>query len=213
MSAQPTNGGGRRPRRPRSDGVRSRDAILHEAARLATVDGIRGLSIGRLADAVGMSKSGLFAHFGSKEELQLATIDLASGIFDEEVVARGLGAPPGAGRLRALCEAFLHHLETGVFPGGCFFASVAAELDTQPGPVRDRTLVFVSGWLELLVATVREAQSLGELSAEEDAEQLTFELHAFLLLANAQYVAGRDTKALDRARVAIERRFVAATPG
>jgi AcrR family transcriptional regulator len=213
MSAQPTNGGGRRPRRPRSDGVRSRDAILHEAARLATVDGIRGLSIGRLADAVGMSKSGLFAHFGSKEELQLATIDLASGIFDEEVVARGLGAPPGAGRLRALCEAFLHHLETGVFPGGCFFASVAAELDTQPGPVRDRTLVFVSGWLELLVATVREAQSLGELSAEEDAEQLTFELHAFLLLANAQYVAGRDTKALDRARVAIERRLVAATPG
>jgi AcrR family transcriptional regulator len=213
MSTQPTNGGGRRPRRPRSDGVRSRDAILHEAARLATVDGIRGLSIGRLADAVGMSKSGLFAHFGSKEELQLATIDLASGIFDEEVVARGLGAPPGAGRLRALCEAFLHHLETGVFPGGCFFASVAAELDTQPGPVRDRTLVFVSGWLELLVATVREAQSLGELSAGEDAEQLTFELHAFLLLANAQYVAGRDTKALDRARVAIERRLVAATPG
>jgi hypothetical protein len=79
--------------------------------------------------------------------------------------------------------------------------------------VRDRTLVFVSGWLELLVATVREAQSLGELSAGEDAEQLTFELHAFLLLANAQYVAGRDTKALDRARVAIERRLVAATPG
>jgi AcrR family transcriptional regulator len=128
----------RRPRRQRSDGLRSRAAILREAARLATVEGIEGLSIGDLAEAVGMSKSGLFAHFRSKEELQLATIETADTIFQAEVVDPALTIGPGLGRLRALCEAFLLHLENGVFPGGCFFASVAAEIDTHPGPGPDR---------------------------------------------------------------------------
>src|SRR6185369_636927 len=115
-------------RRRRSDGERSRTAILDQAARLATVEGIEGLSLGRLADAVGMSKSGLFAHFRSKEELQLATIETADAIFQAEVVDPARDAPPGIPRLRALGEAFLAHLERGVFPGGCFFASVAAEI-------------------------------------------------------------------------------------
>src|ERR1700742_730454 len=123
-------------RRRRSDGERTRAAILAEAARLATVEGIGGLSIARLADAVGMSKSGLFAHFGSKEELQLAAIETAGAIFNEVVVEPGLAAPTAYERLTQLAERFLQHVEDDVFPGGCFFASVAAELDTRPGPVR-----------------------------------------------------------------------------
>src|SRR3954465_14746757 len=125
MAADPTDRPApRAPRRRRSDGERSRTAILHEAARLATVEGLDGLSIGRLADAVGMSKSGLFAHFGSKEELQLATIETAWALFGELVIAPALAAPTGLERLVALTENFLRHVEESVFPGGCFFASV-----------------------------------------------------------------------------------------
>src|SRR5579862_5615789 len=108
-------------RKRRSDGERSRNAILREAAQLATVEGLAGLSIARLAEAVGMSKSGLFAHFGSKEELQLATIETASAIFAVEVVEPAHDAPAGLPRLRALADRFLAHVEGRVFPGGCFF--------------------------------------------------------------------------------------------
>src|SRR3954462_13766267 len=113
-------------RKRRSDGERSRNAILQQAAQLATVEGISGLSIGRLAEAVGMSKSGLFAHFGSKEELQLATIETANEVFAEQVVRPALRGESGIERLRLLCERFLGHVENDVFTGGCFFASVAA---------------------------------------------------------------------------------------
>src|SRR5436305_752790 len=132
------------PERPhrmrRSDGQRSRDAILREAGRLATVEGIAGLSISRLAGAVGMSKSGLFAHFGSKEDLQLATIEMAADLYAEHVVEPALSAPTGLDRLEQLAENFLRHVEEGLYPGGCFFASVAAEMDTHPGAVRDRAI-------------------------------------------------------------------------
>jgi AcrR family transcriptional regulator len=199
-------------RKRRSDGERSRNAILYEAAQLATVEGLGGLSIARLADAVGMSKSGLFAHFGSKEELQLATIETASEIFADEVVRPALAAPPGIARLRALADRFLDHVERQVFPGGCFFASVATEMDTHPGPVRDKAMEVVHEWTGHLVAAVREAQAEGEVSPAEDPEQLAFEVDAFLLLANAAFVISADPKPLDRARLAIERRLAGAVP-
>src|SRR4051794_29726931 len=129
-------------RRRRSDGERTRAAILHEAARLATVEGLDGLSLARLAEAVGMSKSGLFAHFRSKEELQLATIDAASAIFDELVIEPASDEAAGVPRLRAYVERFLDHVEEGVFPGGCFFVSAVGELGTHPGPVRDGAMAF-----------------------------------------------------------------------
>ena len=197
-------------RKRRSDGERSRAAILREAAKLATVEGIDGLSIARLADAVGMSKSGLFAHFGSKEELQLATIETASEIFAEVVTAPALEATTGLERLQQLSERFLQHVEDDVFPGGCFFASVAAELDTRPGPVRDRAIAFVGGWNALLEKAVRDAQAEGSLNAGVDAEQLAFELDAFMLLGNAQFVVTRDPATLHRARVALDRRLLSA---
>lgn len=206
MTGEASTGSARRPtRRRRSDGERSRQAILHEAARLATVEGLGGLSIARLADAVGMSKSGLFAHFGSKEELQLATIDTASAVFAEEVVLPAAQAATGVDRLRALADGFLEHVEGGVFPGGCFFASVAAELDTHPGPVRDHAAAVVDAWFEQLTQAVRDAQSEGAIDAEQDPVQLAFEVHAFLLLANAQYVLGVGPAAMERARTALGR--------
>jgi AcrR family transcriptional regulator len=200
-------------RRRRSDGERSRNAILREAAQLATVEGIDGLSIGRLADAVGMSKSGLFAHFGSKEELQLATIETASALFDEQVVEPGLAAPTGVERLRELAERFLRHVEDDVFPGGCFFASVAAEMDTRPGPVRDLAVQVVGEWMGTLQLAAREAQTEGAIAASEDTAQLIFELDAYLLLANAQFVISRQSDPIERARHAIDRRLAAAAVG
>jgi AcrR family transcriptional regulator len=193
------------PRRQRSDGARSRQAILREATRLVTVDGIQGLSISRLADSVGMSKSGLFAHFRSKEELQLATIETADDIFRTEVIDKAHKARAGLPRLRALCEAFLAHLERGVFPGGCFFASVAAEIDTHPGPVRDAAMASIASWSAELETAVGEAQEEGTLDTSESPDQIAFELDAYLLLANAQFVATADPTTLVRARHAIDR--------
>src|SRR3954462_13057164 len=137
------------PRKRRTDGERSRKAILQEAARLATVEGINGLSIGRLAEAVGMSKSGLFAHFGSKEELQLATIETAHALFHELVIEPALVATTALGRLRQLIELFLRHVENKVYPGGCFYVSVGVELGAQSGPVRDEAVALSAGGMRV----------------------------------------------------------------
>ena len=187
-------------RRPRSDGQRSRRAILDAAARLATVEGLNGLSIGGLAGHIGMSKSGLYAHFKSKEELQLATIETAAGLFNAEVVEPGSALRPGLARVWALSEEFLAHLERGVFPGGCFFASVAAEVDTRPGPVRDRILAVIADWVGALEEAVAGAQAAGEIDPAEDAQQLAFEIDAMLLMANAAYVMEPSPEVLERGR-------------
>src|SRR5262249_10494319 len=202
---------GRRTRKQRSDGARSRDAILREAARLATVEGMDGLSIGRLADAVGMSKSGLFAHFGSKQDLQLATIETANALFAELVVEPASTAPSGVERLRHLTEAYLGWIQSP-YPGGCFFASVAAEMDTRPGAVRDRVVEFLNEWLHTVETAVRDARAEGAIDSAEDVEQLTFEIEAHLLLANTVFVITHDAKAIERARKAIESRLAAAAP-
>ena len=141
-------------RRQRADGRRSRDAILDTAAQLATIDGLDGLSIGGLAERTGMSKSGLYAHFKSKEELQLATIERADEIFAREVLDRARARPEGLPRLWALADAFLSHIERDVFPGGCFFAAVAAEFSTHPGRVKERILAFNVEWFGELAAGV-----------------------------------------------------------
>jgi AcrR family transcriptional regulator len=200
--------GGPRPRR--RDGEQSRAAILDEAARLATVEGIGGLSIGRLAAAVGMSKSGLFAHFGSKEELQLATVEKASSLFAAQVVEPASTASSALERLRRLADGYLRYVAVDIFPGGCFFASVLAEVDMQPGPVRDRLVLFLADWLARLESTVRDAQAEGAIDAEEDPGQLAFEVEAALLLANAQYVVTRTAEPIEHARRAIDRRLATA---
>jgi AcrR family transcriptional regulator len=200
------------PRQPRSDGERTRAAILHEAARLATVDGLDGLSLAHLADAVGMSKSGLFAHFRSKQELQLATVEAASEIFDEQVIDPAGAAQPGVARLKAYVERFLSHVEEGVFPGGCFFVSAVSELDAHPGPVRDGAMAFSQRWLGLLADAVRAGQAAGELDPGVDPSQIAFELDAYMVLGNLQFVATADPSALDRVRRAVDNRLAALAP-
>ena len=197
-------------RRRRSDGERSREAILDAAGRLATVEGIEGLSIGRLADEVGMSKSGLFAHFGSKEELQLATIEKADELFASDVTGPAAKAGTGLERLERLVDGFLRYVEVETYPGGCFFASVLAEVDMTPGPVRDRLVAFLGAWLGKLEEAIRDAQSEGAIDAGENPAQLTFEVEAALLLANAQFVVSRSHEPIKRARQAVDRLLAAA---
>ena len=207
MTSSATRKGSRAPRQPRADGERTRGAILRAAASLATVDGLEGLSIGNLAAATGISKSGLYAHFGSKQELQLATVDEAERIFTAEVVQPALAAHPGVGQLAAACEAFLSYVQRRVFPGGCFFAATALEMGARPGPVKERIAGIQSGFIAQLQAFAATAVAQGELPAHEDPGRLAFELYAILLAADTRFVLNDDPAALDLARRIVRRRL------
>jgi AcrR family transcriptional regulator len=198
---------GRAQRHPRADGERTRRAILRAAASLATVDGLEGLSIGNLAAAIGMSKSGLYAHFGTKAELQLATVDEAERILTEQVVQPALAASPGLGQLAAACEAFFSYVERRVFPGGCFFAATALEMGTRPGPVRERIAAIQSGFTALLRSFAATALEQHELPAREDPDRLAFELHAILLGADTKFVLNDDPAVMDLARQVVRLRL------
>jgi AcrR family transcriptional regulator len=203
-------------KRRRADGERSRAAILDAATQLATVQGLDGLSIGNLADHIGMSKSGLYAHFGSKEELQLAAVETAVEIFAGAVIEPVREVDGALARLEALCENFIAYLEKPVFPGGCFFASAEAELDTHPGPVRERLVEVMGTWLGLIERRVRQAQEADELDPDEDPALLAFELDAFMKMGNSQTLLRSDRSGLEQARRAIrgrlERARVVPTP-
>jgi AcrR family transcriptional regulator len=198
-------------RRRRAPGERSRRLILGQAARLATVEGLEGLSIGRLAEATGMPKSSVYVLFGSKEKLQLATIDAARSSFLEEVVTPALRSlPPGRERLEMLCEGFLGYVQRRVFPGGCFFVATAAELGARRGRVHDRVAAYQREWRDLLEETAREAD---ELADGADPAQLAFELSAILAGANIVAVLHDDDSAIDRARRAVTARLAPALSG
>src|SRR5215469_3538208 len=185
-------------------GQASRATILLAAAKLATTRGLDGLSIGDLAAEVGMSKSGLYAHFKSKEELELATIETAAAIFDREVLQPAAGAHAGTEGLAALVDAFLSHLERRVFPGGCFFAAVAAELDTRPGPARDRVVQVLDQWQSLIRQCIVDAQAAGEFDPQAEVAQAAFEIQAMLLAGNFQFVMTNDPVRLSQARKGVE---------
>jgi AcrR family transcriptional regulator len=196
----------------KTKGERTRHAILDTAASLATEEGLEPLSIGRLAEATGMSKSGLFAHFGSKEELQLATVDHAAELFVREVIAPAREAPRGLPRVWALCENMIDYAERQVFPGGCFFAATAFEFNRRPGPVRDRIEYMLRTWLSYLEHAVERAQQTGELLQEPSAKELAFELDALAQAANAQYQLFRDEAVFATARRAIRERLESLRP-
>jgi AcrR family transcriptional regulator len=199
-----------RKRRTRADGERSYRAIVDAAARLATLEGLEGLSIGRVANEIGMSKSGLFSHFDSKQDLQLAAIAAAEAVYAAEVIDPAMQLPEGLERLKLLCERYLSYVKRGVFPGGCFFASTAAELDSRRGPIRDRVRAVLAGWTELLETNLRAAQQQGTVDRGADARQLTFEINALLHEANGDYLLFGDSAALDRAQTAIADRLARA---
>ncbi|MEE3719470.1 TetR/AcrR family transcriptional regulator [Tumidithrix elongata RA019] len=193
---------GSEPRR--SKGQSSRDIILLAAAKLATTKGLNGLSLGDLAAEVGMSKSGLYAHFKSKEELELATIETAAAIFDSEVLQPAMKAYKGTEQLKVLAHSFLSHLERKVFPGGCFFAAAASELDTRPGPARDLVVDVLGKWLSFLSQCIIDAQKLGEIDPNAEVAQVVFEIEAMLLAANFLFVMMNDPIHLTQARRGLE---------
>ena len=207
MTAGPMNQRGRPPRHRRADGERTRGAILRAAASLATVDGLEGLSIGNLAAATGISKSGLYAHFGTKQELQLATVAEAERILTEEVIQPALAARPGLAQLAAICEAYFSYLHRRVFPGGCFFAATALEMGARPGPVKDRIAAINSGFAALLRSFAATAIDQHELPAREHPGRLAFELHAILLGADTKFILNDDPAVLDLARQVICQRL------
>jgi AcrR family transcriptional regulator len=193
-------------------GERTRRQILDLAVDLASVEGLEGLSIGGLASTLAMSKSGLFASFGSKEELQLATIEHARQIFIDAVVRKAMMAPRGLPRLWALCDSWLEYAGRKVFRGGCFFAAAAAEFDSHPGPIRDRLAALMKEWLTTVAVAVRKAQEAGHLRSDADPAQLAFEIHSLFLGANWAFQLHGDSGAFDRARAAIRQRLAALTP-
>jgi AcrR family transcriptional regulator len=190
-------------RKPRDDGLKSRHAILDAAARLATTHGLEGLSIGELAQHIGMSKSGLYAHFKSKEELELATIDAAAEIFVNDVIRRVPESVRGAARVIALSEAFFQHLARRVFPGGCFFATVAAQLAPRPGRTRDRVSKLQEEWVAQFIAALSQACDNGEIQSNADLDQLAFEITAMLFRANFAWIMTENECVLNQARVGI----------
>ena len=195
-------------------GSHTRDAILAKAMDIASVDGLEGLTIGTLAEALEMSKSGLFAHYGSKEELQLATIQAARGFFAREVMVPGLNAKKGLPRLCSVLAAWLDYSEGEVFRGGCFFTAVAAEFDSRPGLVKDAVAACMQEWVDCLARLVREAKAEGDLDRWADPDQLAFEFNSLAMGANGAYQLQRDPIVFAYARKAIRERLKGfAVPG
>jgi AcrR family transcriptional regulator len=188
-------------------GERTRQAILSHASRLASAEGLEAVSLQRLAGDLGMSKSGLFAHFGSKEELQLAIVDEASRIFTDEVLRPGLKTPAGLARVWAMSNAFLSYLERQVFPGGCFFEATVSEFDSKPGRVRDAVVEKRDYWVASLGRAVRAGMELGEIEQDVDADQIAWELSCLLVGANGSFVQSGGNVGLERARRAIRDRL------
>jgi AcrR family transcriptional regulator len=190
-----------------AQGERTRQAILEVAVHLASAEGLEGLTIGRLASKLAMSKSGLFAHFGSKEELQLATIEAARLIFIREVIHPALEAEQGLTRLWKLCEIWLDYVQNEIFQGGCFFAAAAAEFDSRPGAVRDRIAGIMKQWLDGLERAILESQKAGHLQRTVAPAQLAFEINALEMGANWAFQLYGDPEAFAKARDAILQRL------
>ncbi|RMI42526.1 TetR/AcrR family transcriptional regulator [Streptomyces triticirhizae] len=190
-------------------GNQSRRLVLGHTMRIASVEGLGGLSIGRIATELGLSKSGVFALFGSKEELQLATVRAARAVFARNVAEPAENMPPGLGRVWRVCASYLVYSRDRVFPGGCFFTTVAAEYSARSGPVRDAVARAREEWIGYLRGLLEEARGAGELTEGCEVPQLTFELVALLEMANADSVLHQDHESYRRASAGIRARLTA----
>jgi AcrR family transcriptional regulator len=195
----------RMPRRSTADVADSRASTVEAAVDLASVEGLEGITIGRLANQLAMSKSGLIGRFGDKEAMQRAVLAAAIERFTEAVWLPASGTEPGLPRLAAIVDAWVEHLRDGVFPGGCFVTTASVEYDARPGPLHDDVAAAVGRWLAVLEAEARRAREAGDLPADRDPADVALELHS---LASGGSVAGRltrDTAALDRVHAAMRR--------
>lgn len=191
----------------KAQGEGTRRTILETAVHIASAEGLEGLTIGRLATDLSMSKSGLFAHFGSKEDLQVATVEAARSIFIREVIHPSFKGEHGLVDLWRLCDAWLSYVESGVFRGGCFFAAASAEFDSRPGPVRDRIAEVMKEWLATLGKAIAAARTAGELKRELDPTQMAFEFNSLGLGANWAFQLYDDKGAFAQARDAMLERL------
>jgi AcrR family transcriptional regulator len=199
--------------RRHAKGLRTREAILARAVDMASAQGLEGLTVGSLAEQLGMSKSGLFAHFGSKEELQLATIELARQVFIEKVTLPAIARPKGMPRLWSLIDHWLVLVEKRVFAGGCFFTAASFEFDGRLGVVRDRIAAIMHEWIGAITRAVEGAQKAGHLDPKLDATHLAFEFHAIAMGAHWAHQLLEDRQAYSRARMtALEKMRSVATP-
>jgi AcrR family transcriptional regulator len=189
------------PKRP-TKGQTTRHAILDHAVRLATQTGLEGLTIGRLAAEMGLSKSGLFAHFRSKEALQIQVLDAAAERFVDEVVRPALRAPRGEPRLRAMFDRWLAWTKSNSGPGGCLFVAAAAELDDKPGAVRERLVALQRSWLEILGIVYRTGVEERHSRADVEPEQFAHDVYSVMLGYHHAERLLRDPRADARANTA-----------
>lgn len=193
------------PRRSAVAVAESRATAVQAAVDVASVEGLEGLTIGRLAGELAMSKSGLIGRFGDKQALQRAVLAAAIERFTEAVWRPAARRAPGLERLEAIVDAWIGHLRGGVFPGGCFVTTASVEYDARPGPLHDDVAAAVRRWLAVLEGEARRAREDGDLPAGRDPADVAFELHS---LASGGGVAGRllgDPAALDRTHAAMRR--------
>jgi AcrR family transcriptional regulator len=191
-------------------GNQTRQTILKRSTQIASVEGLDGLSLGRLAGELRLSKSGVFALFGSIEDLQLATIRAAVKVYVEHVLQPSRALPPGAGKVWQLCRSWLEYSRTRVFAGGCFFCAVSAEFDARPGPIHDAVAAANDTWVGYVETTIGEAIAAGQIAAGTDRSLLAFELIALLEAANARSVLHNDESLYRTAGTAILHRLRAA---
>ena len=192
------------PRHTPNKGRQTRAAILDAALGLASHMGLEGLSIGALADLMGMSKSGVFAHFGSREELQISVVREYHARFEAEVFQPCMSQPRGLPRLRALFERWVHRVSQEI-DSGCIYISGAVEFDDRPGPVRDALVEMVRAWHQALGRAIELAVEEGHLPADADPQQMLFEIHGLILALHHDARFLRTPGALDRARAGFER--------
>ncbi|HSZ05235.1 MAG TPA: TetR family transcriptional regulator [Solirubrobacteraceae bacterium] len=197
----------RRPTREPTDGrrargMRSRAAVLERSVQMASRNGLEGLTIGALAADLDVHKSSVFALFGSKQELQLATLSAARAILIDVVVAPALASPEGLLRLLAIGDAWCDYLLSDVFAGGCFLSAASTEMDGRPGPVRDAVAAVMREWLAMLGANVDAAVAAGELRADVEPTAMAFRLNALGMAANWQRQLLDDPAGVEHARVA-----------
>jgi AcrR family transcriptional regulator len=186
----------------RARGMRSRGAVLERSVQMASRDGLEGLTIGALAADLALHKSSVHALFGSKLELQLATVDAARAILVEHVIAPALASAEGLPRLRAIGEAWCDYLLAGVFAGGCFLCAASAEMDGRPGPLRDAVAAVMREWIAVLGANIEAAIAADELAGDVDSKALAFRLNALGMAANWQLQLLSDARGIEQARAA-----------
>jgi AcrR family transcriptional regulator len=191
-------------------GENTRSAILDRGVRLATQVGLEGLTIGRLATELRLSKSGLFAHFRSKEALQIQVLDAAAERFVDEVVKPAVREPRGEARVRALFDRWLGWARSNSGPGGCLFVAAAAELDDRPGPVRDRLVALQRGWLEMIAIVFRTGVTEGVFRTDLDPEEFAHDLYSVMLGVHHAKRLLKDPRAEARAQTAFGRLVAAA---